>query len=568
PRAEFNPFTHTWSLGVEEQFYLLAPLLLFVALGSRFKPRQQHLATLAIGLLAALSLAACFWWGWSRGSRSVFYPLVFRFWELAAGVLLFLAGSRIKALDAPWTRLYRASSGIGMFLVGLAMWLPRPEAYPWLRAAIAVAGTLMLIGLPNLAPGGRLRPVLSSRWAVWVGLRSYSLYLWHWPVYVLARWTTGLERWPFNMLAVLVSFMAAAMCFKAIENPLRHSPVLRRQLPSVRIGLMVALLTAGWLTSQALLEHQPRLGLGQPTREAADWYADRRLLKTVLASSRFCEPTLVRAAVGPFADGLTRFVPEGCITQAAHRLFVIGDSHATAYLPLLEQLSAEQGREVNVIQVPGCAWLDLMAPMTPDADARCHASAQAALHLVLAEGRQGDIVFLPSLRVPRLIELGGRRRVAGPDGDIYTRTPDEWASSARAAADALRWLTPLTGAGMSVILELPKPVFRAHPFASVDWFNQANPLCTGGLVERQSDQERLRAPIVAAVQSIAAANPGVRLWDPMTQLCDGEHCAALRGDRPLFFDGDHLSPYGNLLLLPSFREAVVSREVMLSRGDR
>lgn len=556
PRAEFNPFTHTWSLGVEEQFYLVAPLLLFVALGRRWPAGPRRLAAWAIALLAGMSLAATVGWAWAHGSRSVFYLLPFRFWELAAGVLLYLATRHPRSPGGGQTSsAWRLARPAGALLLALAMLLPRPESYPWLRAAAAASAAVLLIGPATHAPPGRLAAALASRPAVWIGLRSYALYLWHWPVYVLARWTVGLDRWPFNLVAVLLSVGVAAASYRLIENPLRQSPALRQRPALQQITLMVALLAAGWLTAAALHRHQPALGLGKPTRQAADWYVNHGLLKTTLADQRRCEPVVQRSPLGPASDGLTRFVPAGCTAEDGSRLFVIGDSHATAYLPLLEQLSAEQGRTIDVVQVPGCAYVDLMTPMTPETDARCHAAAQAALRHVLAQGRAGDVVFLPSLRLPRLILLGGQRRAA-PNGDVHARTPQEWAATDTAAADAIRWIAPLTAAGLRVVIELPKPLLRAHPFMCVDVFNRGNPLCSDGLVESLSDQQRLRAPVVQALERLQRTSAGVHLWDPLPLLCSDRHCAALHEGRPLFFDADHLSPFGNLVLLPALRAAL------------
>lgn len=150
PGAEFNPFTHTWSLGVEEQFYLIAPLFLFVALGSHFSTRRRRLATTGIVALAVLSLIACFYFGLTRGSRFVFYQLAFRFWEMAAGVLLYLVGRRVTSLGPAVAGLYRWSGWLGLALVAAAMVLPRPEAYPYFRSMVAVVGTVLLIGLPSI----------------------------------------------------------------------------------------------------------------------------------------------------------------------------------------------------------------------------------------------------------------------------------------------------------------------------------------------------------------------------------------------------------------------------------
>lgn len=556
PGTEFNPFTHTWSLGVEEQFYLLAPLFLFVALGHQFSTRRRQIAAVGIALLATASLAACDYLGLTRGSGYVFYQITFRFWELAAGVLLYLGGTQVVALPALGLRLYGLSGWLGLLLVVLALGLPHPDAYPYLRSFIGVAGAVLLIGLPFMSRRDRVRPIFDNPLALWIGLRSYSLYLWHWPVYVLARWTTGLEIWPFNAVAVTLTLAAATASYRFIESPVRQSAVLRRQHPLVRIGSILLLLAAGWWTSATLQWHQPGLGLGQPTRHAADWYQEGELLKTTLANLRQCEPLAQYAAIGTVADAQRTFVPQGCKRRVGAQLFVIGDSHATALLPMLEQLSAEQGRVVKVLQVPGCGYVNLLAPQDEAHDARCHHVAQDEMHAVLMQARAGDVVFLPSLRLPRLVEVNGNRRAAPSDSgdDIYAWTPAELASSAVAARDAPRWITPFLAAGLKVVFEMPTPVLRSNPFKCVDWFNRGNPACSSGLLERRADQERYRAPVVKAIRDLTRRYSGVSAWDPLPALCDGSVCDALHRNRPLLFDGDHLSPYGNLRLLPSFRD--------------
>jgi peptidoglycan/LPS O-acetylase OafA/YrhL len=558
PRAEWNPFTHTWSLGVEEQFYLVAPLLLFVALGSRFGRQRRTLAVVGIAGLAAASFVACHYFGVTRGSRFVFYQLAFRFWELACGVLLFVVGRRIRRPSGIAARLYRLSGWGGLALVALATGAPRPEAYPWLRATVAVLGTMLLIGLPAVERRDRLHALLSSRPALWLGHRSYALYLWHWPVFVLARWTTGLNVWPFNAAAVFLSVAAAALSYRWIENPVRYSRVLKARPVAQRITMFMVVLGLGWWMGRTLLQMQPVLGLGQPVREAPDWYGDRGLLKTTLADARRCEPTVHRSGFGDLPQGLTAFVPDGCQPRASAQLFVLGDSHAVAYLPMLEQLSAEQGRTVKVLQAPGCAYIDMMAPMLPEADRRCFDLARAAMRTVLEQARPGDVVFLTSLRLPRLVQLGGEVRgaKAAPGHDVYARTADELRSIEMAAADAPRWFAPFLDAGLLVVFELPKPVLRSHPFQCVDWFNRGNPLCAAGSSERRENQERYRAPIVQALRRLAQTHAEVSLWDPLPELCDDERCSALAHGRPLFFDADHVSPYGNLVLVGSFASRI------------
>jgi hypothetical protein len=147
----------------------------------------------------------------------------------------------------------------------------------------------------------------------------------------------------------------------------------------------------------------------------------------------------------------------------------------------------------------------------------------------------------------------------------------------RATREASAWLEPFAKQGVNIIFEAPEPLFRSPPFRCSDWFNSGNPICRGGLSQPRHYLETLRAPIVAAMNEIVGDVPGVRVWDPFPVLCPGETCPAFSDGRPLFFDFDHLSAYGNSLLYPSLKAAVIATmdrkkealtEVRQSSGSR
>lgn len=553
-RAEMNPFTHTWSLGIEEQFYLLCPLMLFVALGTSFETRRRQQAIVVIAALAVASLVACYYFGITRGARFVFFQITFRFWELATGVLLFLAGPRLHVLWQAAPRLHRWPAILGLSMIALVMLLPKPGTYPWVRSTVAVLGTMLLIGVPSLQHSHRTLRTLTHPVALWIGQRSYSLYLWHWPIFVIAGWTTGLNIWPFNTIAVVLSFALAAVSYRFIECPIRYSSRLKQWNPAPRIGIFLVLILLGWMAGGSLIANQPRLGLGQSSRSPADWYTDQKLLLKELGGYRNCSPTKTYENFENSRAQITTFSAEDCKVRSPRQLFAIGDSHTGAYHQMLEQISAEQGRVVRMVDIPGCAYVDLMNSAGATVDSSCADAHKTMLRIVLSRATPGDVVFLSSLRLPRLIEIGGHRRRQGTD--VYARTSTELAGVKAAASDAPRWILPLLDAGLKVIFELPKPIFRVHPFQCVDWFNKRHPDCSPGITERRADQERYRAPAVEAGQDLASKHAGIIVWDPLPDLCEQDTCSALRGARPLFFDGDHLSPYGNLVLLPSFKSAL------------
>jgi hypothetical protein len=114
--------------------------------------------------------------------------------------------------------------------------------------------------------------------------------------------------------------------------------------------------------------------------------------------------------------------------------------------------------------------------------------------------------------------------------------------------------------GARVILEAPTPMLASIPYWCADWFNHDNPICAQGLTISRSLLEDLRAPILAAYMQIQHAVPSVQAWDPMPTLCPGSECHAYLDGKPILFDGDHLSYFANMLLLPSFTALVVNED--------
>ena len=559
PRAEFNPYTHTWSLGVEEQFYLAFPFLFFAWAVSGRRAGLHHIASLALGLLGLAALANAVY---STGATptEAFYSIFSRFWELAVGVLLYqLSADRAaRAVPGPLRRLARYLPWLGLGLIVISLIWVDATHFPWFWALPPVLGTALLIGGAG-AGAHPVRHMLARKLPVWIGKRSYSLYLWHWPVFVLLRWTWGLESLLTRGVALGMALALTLLSYRWIEQPIRHSARFARRPAWQRIVVLVLALLLGWKLCTYMLAAHDRLNLGVVARQAALWYDTDRMppgLLAPVASTRHCEPEFgYRNLEGGLVIGYAPQHCEAALPGTGRQLFVVGDSHATAYMPMLDQLSAEMGVNVNIYTYPSCPFLDFRLS-NRHRGAGCQQFTLAAASDIRQQAHPGDIVFLASLRQPRFSDQWTRfdeKQVLANEASAFAQQfRDE------AAQEAGPLLQGFTDAGLQVLLDAPKPVFRSPTFRCVDWFTRANPVCAGGLTLQRDQALALREPVLTTMQALAAQRPNVRIWDAFPLLCPGATCSAMLDNKPLFFDGDHVSAYGNAYLFPAFRAQVRS----------
>ncbi len=554
PTTEFNPYTHTWSLGVEEQFYLVFPLL-FV--GWLAGGKKRLLSTVLLASMGLLSLGWSAWQSWSNPIGAYFLTPS-RFWELAAGALLFQLISLKPQTDIADGRrgLCRAAvGGLSIALVLAAFIVSSPKRFPIPDVLLSVIGTMGIIwSLHGHEELHRLHALLGSRPLVAIGRISYSLYLWHWPVFVLFRWTYGLETWPLKLLAASLALLLAFLSWRFVENPIRHEKRLNR-LPHVAViatGVATIACTAALTT--LIADHREQLSLSVVTRNAGIWYPEGKVSSPEHPGCN----ALPKKSVVEGGLFLT-FSPQGCdepVSLKKHTVYAIGDSHALAYDRMFQLFAVREGTRVQVYANGGCPFMSLQ-PGKDIENAQCVPHIAAALRDMRNRIKPGDVLFLPSLRLPRLSD----QWVYFGDGGARRSISDKRIAKARQRAvdNAVKTLREFSDRGVIIIFEAPKPLFKSPPFRCSDWFNRDNPICQHGTVMQRATLDLFRQPVLQALDDIAQQVPGVTVWDPYPVLCPESECNAWRGEKPMFLDGDHLSGYGNEVLVPSFTNAIQSR---------
>jgi peptidoglycan/LPS O-acetylase OafA/YrhL len=226
-----SPFQHFWSLSVEEQFYIVWPALLMLLL---WKSRERHTrAIVAVSILSVASLALCIWQT-TQSQPWAFFGLHTRAWELGIGALVALCWKYVEQLPTN----FRAVIGwLGLFVIVVSgLTITEKMAFPGKLALLPVVATALVLMAGQHAHWGPQR-ILSLQPLQWIGARSYSIYLWHWPVLIIAeshaaRALTVTER----LIAIAASVIAASLSHHFLENPVRHSVSLQAK---PRLALMV-----------------------------------------------------------------------------------------------------------------------------------------------------------------------------------------------------------------------------------------------------------------------------------------------------------------------------------------
>ena len=521
--ASLKPLLHLWSIAVEEQFYLLfPPLLLLVGASSRRR------LLCVIGGLLVVSFAFSVW-AVGHSAPTAFYLLPARMWELMLGAVVALAP--LPALSRRWRE---AAAFAGVSLIAWAVWTyDRWMPFPGAAALAPCLGAALVIYAgqqPNL-----VARALSGKPVVFVGLISYSLYLWHWPVLVFAQIALNRALHPWEIYAcIALSFVLAAISWRFVERPIRIDRGLEWR---ALFGSAAAAMSIAAICGVAVASAR-----GVPQRLQPE-------IRKILAEERDHEPRM-DICFGLDAHDVRkgRLCRIGSMKAETPSFILWGDSHADALLPAVQQVAQQNGRAGLFAGTDSCA--PLLGVVRPDApkckpfnDAVARLATKPAIREVILDARWSKNAY-------------GTARGEG-DWRIFPRDENGEGTDLRSTEAVFyrgleRTVQKLTRAGKKVVIVASVPeagysVPRVMAHMRIDG-DQRN--LTHSLSKFLAHQK-----FVFSALTRMHVRYGAKILYPHEILCATGKCELSMDDRPLYRDEHHLSVFGALQLAPLVSQA-------------
>jgi len=544
--AESKPLLHIWSLGVEEQFYILWPLLLWVAWKKNF-----NFVTIIIVILTLSFYLNII--GVKKDSVATFYFPQTRFWELLCGSILawinvfrkddvFYNGVKLKLdkwlsilifqkrIDDGKTLSNTLSVlGVSFIIYGLLQ-INKEFSFPGYWALIPVFGAVLLISAGPQAWVNRT--LLSNKIAVWFGLISYPLYLWHWPLLSFLRIIEEVEpSISFRIAAILLAVILASLTYYFVEQPIRKG-----QHNKLKVFLLVFISLAIFITG--IYTYYMK---GFPLRKEISRIENVELLfkSPYTGYDTFsCEKYFTSFDISSLSklDG-------GCVVlkpEEPSTLF-IGDSHSIHYANSLSQ--AKLSENIAIIQGNNCLPFSGENYMKGE---KCHNSYSDVISF-LNNDKKINAIFLSSFWAK---SVSGKMTIKG----INWRLADDATNN-----DIQSFLMYGRKLLKSALENNRKVVFmRDIPILDFDikrCFNY-RPL---RITEKEnfieecsvnySAYKNRNKKVLNAIDILLSEFPDVQVYDPKELLCDQTRCKLKKDDKPIYYNGDHVNVVGGNLII-------------------
>ena len=535
-----KPLLHTWSLSVEEQFYIVWPIILLIA----FKSLQQNWR---LGIFSGAIIASIVYAEWEiarQDNAAAFYLLQARAWELLLGAMVAFSPFRFRSTKILSEML--AVAGLSLIILS-AILLSQHSSFPGFNALFPCLGAVLIITSGQyhdtfVSRLLRLRPVVA------IGLISYSLYLWHWPIFSFAH--TILDRPPQLAEAlplILLSFLVAYLSWRFIEQRFRmqsgglgRSERAARSVVGIGVATICVFIVAGVGTDSAD---------GLPSRFGEDV---RRIVKS--AEERGKRHTCYELPASyPSGDACDLNVVAG---RESYDVVLVGDSHAGHYAAGVASILRQLGASGRLMSRGGCLPLPEVRTWTNGQIRNKCISLRDNVETFLFEQKQGQLVILAArwavYTEDKRSEIGGGMglRLIDDKGEIDTTH----VTSRRVFKEKLNLLIKkLSDSGRDVLILGQVPPHPTNPVPCVVKAMHRDASMAPCMLPRREAEKRLSFSN-SVIREIAESYPNVWAFLPSELICKRKRCGLFLDRVYLYRDDDHINVGGSKVLAKYFKK--------------
>jgi len=529
--TEFNVFTHTWSLGVEEQFYILYPFLIwFSGFGRQTKNGARNLLII-IGLLAITSLIG-FLYLYKTNQPAAYFLMPTRFWEMATGCLVFLGFQKRASFEKFLERMPPILALI--FIVGV-MYLPMSYATSSTIAVVALSAVL----IASLKKETAAFKIFTHPKVVYIGLISYSLYLWHWGVISISRWTIGVHWWSVPFQVALMLGLAIAS-YRYIETPLRKGNWFGKRWKTLVVGGGVLVIVSGGLVSI------------DKTFKGKLFTGRKMEPKTIFESTKFKE----NCNITPHHLSGKNYKPKPVVDEAfiknclsdvnyAKKILLIGDSFAEVQLPLVANFAKKLNLGFGAIFGYGCPYPIPFNDLRNGQATECEFLDETfLLQSIVKNINPGDLLIV-RLYLPNR---------------LYIDTNQNFKELLASYDNGINKISNLiTRKGGKLLIIGANPKLSNFELNSINpqWFNISKPNKNITFSSQNKKETQFYLAIDERLESIASRSNWY-YFPTRSYLCDQSFCFSKISGEALYFDNQHLTQSAMMLYQNDLRNFVTS----------